>query len=312
MTRHRCHESSLMSPAAHNIALLVNPTAGKGRAARGVADVTASMRERGSNVAILVGTDAHDAQALARHAIADGVDALVALGGDGMVHLALNVVAGTPTPLGIIPARTGNDLANTLRLPTKDPTAAAALVVDRLDGGGPRPMDAVRVGDKWFGCVLGAGFDSRVNDRANRMSWPRGRQRYNLAILGERRVFRPLPFVLDLDGERWETEAMLVAVGNAKSYGAGMKVTPDAEVDDGVVDVQVLGPISKPEFLKTFPKVFKGTHVDHPAVTIRRARVVALSSPGVTAYADGEYFADLPVTCETVPGAVQVLADPRT
>ena len=297
----------MTAPASRNVALLVNPTAGKGRAARVVAAVTERLRAGGANVAILVGTDAEHAQALARQAVSDGVDALVALGGDGMVHLALNVVAGTATPLGIIPAGTGNDLANTLQLPTKEPAAAAAVVIDRLAEGG-RLMDAVRVGDKWFACVLGAGFDSRVNDRANRMSWPRGRQRYNLAILGELRVFRPLPFVIDIDGERWETEAMLVAVGNAKSYGAGMKVTPGAEVDDGLVDVMVLGPVSKPEFLKTFPKVFKGTHINHPAVTMRRAKVVSLSSPGVTAYADGEYLADLPITCETVPGAVRVLA----
>lgn len=291
-----------------NIALLVNPTAGKGRAAGMVARVTERLRGGGANVAILVGRDAEDASALARQAVSDGVDAVVALGGDGMVHLALNVVAGTTTPLGIIPAGTGNDLAATLQLPTKDPAAAADALVAKLNGPGARPVDAVRVGEKWFGCVLGAGFDSRVNDRANRMSWPRGRMRYNLAILAELRVFRPLPFVLELDGERWETEAMLVAVGNAKSYGAGMKVTPDAEIDDGVVDVQVLGPVSKPEFLKTFPKVFKGTHVSHPAVTIKRAKVVSLTSPGVTAYADGEYLADLPIVCETVPGAVQILA----
>jgi diacylglycerol kinase (ATP) len=291
-----------------NVALLVNPTAGKGRAASMVARVTERLRAGGANVAILVGRDAEDAAALARQAVSDGVDALVALGGDGMVHLALNVVAGTPTPLGVIPAGTGNDLAATLQLPTKDPAGAADVLIGKLNGPGPRPIDAVRVGEKWFGCVLGAGFDSRVNDRANRMSWPRGRMRYNLAILAELRVFKPLPFVLELDGERWETEAMLVAVGNAKSYGAGMKVTPDAEIDDGVVDVQVLGPVSKPEFLKTFPKVFKGTHVSHPAVTIKRAKVVSMASPGVTAYADGEYLADLPIVCETVPGAVQILA----
>ena len=300
---------------AHNIALLVNPTAGKGRAAGLVARVTERLRSRGCNVAILVGHDAEDAKALARQAVADGVDALVALGGDGMVHLALNVIVETDTPLGIIPAGTGNDLANTLRLPTKDPVAAASVIADKLVDGA-RAMDAVRLTTQdlpkrppvWFGCVLGSGFDSRVNDRANRMSWPRGRMRYNVAILGELRVFKPLPFVLELDGERWETEAMLVAVGNAKSYGAGMLVTPDAEVDDGLVDIQVLGPVSKPEFLKTFPKVFKGTHVNHPAVTMKRAKVVSLSSPGVTAYADGEYVADLPIVCETVPGAVRILA----
>ena len=296
-----------MKPAM-NIALLVNPTAGKGRAAGVVAAVTEQLRKGDANVAILVGRDVEDAKALARQAVADGVDAVAALGGDGMVHLALNVVAGTSTPLGIIPAGTGNDLATTLRLPTKDPVAAARQLAECLHDGSSRPMDAVRVDDKWFACVLGAGFDSRVNDRANRLTWPKGPQRYNVAIVAELPVFKPLPFELVLDGERWDTEAMLVAVGNAKSYGAGMKVTPDAEVDDGLVDVMVLGPVSKVEFLKTFPKVFKGTHVTHPAVTVRRAKVVSLSSPGVTAYADGEYFADLPITCETVPGAVRVLA----
>src|SRR3954447_16928338 len=161
-----------MSPSAHNIALLVNPTAGKGRAARVAADVTERMRQGGANVAILVGTDAAHAQALARQAVQDGVDAVVALGGDGMVHLALNVVAETTTPLGIVPAGTGNDLASTLGLPTKDPVVAAGLIMDRLNAQGARPMDAVRAGGRWFGCVLSAGFDSRVNDRANRMSWP--------------------------------------------------------------------------------------------------------------------------------------------
>jgi len=297
-----------------NIALLVNPTAGKGRAAHVVAHVTERLRAGGASVAILVGHDADDAQKLARTAVDDGVDAVVALGGDGMVHLALNAVAGTDTPLGIVPAGTGNDLAATLTLPCKDPVAAAGLVVDKLANGGPRRMDAVRVaksggeGEEWFGCVLSAGFDSRVNDRANRMSWPRGRMRYNLAIVAELGVFKPVPFVLELDGERWETEAMLVAVGNAKSYGAGMLICPDAEVDDGLLDITVLGPVSKPAFLKAFPKVFKGTHRDHPAVTMRRAKVVSLAAPDVTVYADGEYMGVLPVTCETVPGAVRVLA----
>ena len=292
-----------------NVALLVNPTAGKGRAAYVVAKVTERLRQGGANVAILVGRDVEDAKSLARQAIDDGVDALVALGGDGMVHLALNIVAGTKTPLGIVPAGTGNDLAATLGLPTKDPVAAAGVIADLLSTTGPRPMDAVRVGtDKWFGCVLSAGFDSRVNDRANRMTWPRGRMRYNLAILAELGVFKPIPFEIEIDGELWETEAMLVAVGNAKSYGAGMKITPDAEIDDGLVDITVLGPVSKPEFLKAFPKVFKGTHKDHPAVTMRRAKTVSLAAKDVTVYADGEYIGELPISCQTVPGAVQVLA----
>jgi diacylglycerol kinase (ATP) len=294
--------------ASRNVALIVNPSAGKGRAAKQVADVAGRIRESGANVSILVGADAADALTVARKAVADGIDALVALGGDGMVHLALNAVAGTDTPLGIIPAGTGNDLAATLKLPRKDPVAAAGIVSDRLRDDAAWPMDAIRVGDKWFGCVLGAGFDSRVNDRANRMSWPKGRMRYNIAMVAELGVFAPLPFELVIDGERIKTEAMLVAIGNAKSYGAGMQVTPDADVSDGLMDVMVLSQVSKMEFLKTFPKVFKGTHTTHPAVTMRRAKVVELASPGVTAYADGEYLADLPIRCECVRGAVRVLA----
>jgi diacylglycerol kinase (ATP) len=295
--------------ATADVALLVNPTAGKGRATKVVASVAGRLREAGANVNILIGHDADDALALAQKAVADGVSAVIALGGDGMAHLALNAVAGTNTPLGIVPAGTGNDLAASLKLPTKDPVAATAIIADRLMNDGAWPMDAVRVGEKWFGCVLGSGYDSRVNDRANRMSWPHGRMRYNLAMVAELRVFKPLPFQITIDDEApWETEAMLVAVGNAKSYGAGMLICPDADLTDGLIDITVIGPISKPELLKTFPKVFKGTHVSHPAVTMRRAKVVTLASPGVTAYADGEFLADLPITCECVQGAVQILA----
>jgi diacylglycerol kinase (ATP) len=187
--------------------------------------------------------------------------------------------------------------------------AAAGVIVAKLATDGARPMDAVRVNDQqWFGCVLSAGFDSKVNDRANRMSWPRGRMRYNVAIVAELGVFKPIAFTIDLDGDRWQTEAMLVAVGNARSYGAGMQICPDAVIDDGLVDVTVLGPVSKPAFLRAFPKVFKGTHRDHPAVTMRRAKTVSLAADDVTVYADGEYLGELPITCETVPGAVRVLA----
>jgi diacylglycerol kinase (ATP) len=295
--------------ATHDVALLVNPTAGKGRAAKLVAGVAETLRASGANVSILIGHDADDAVALARKAVTDGIDAIVALGGDGMVHLALNAVAGTDTPLGVIPAGTGNDLAATLELPAKDPLAAARLVATKIADGGARPMDAIRVGEKWFDCVLGAGFDSRVNDRANRMTWPKGKSRYNLAMLAELRVFKPLPFRIVIDDEEpWETEAMLVAIGNAKSYGAGMKVTPNADLFDGLLDINILGPLSKPAFLRAFPQVFKGTHITHPAVTYRQAKKIEISSPGVTAYADGEYLADLPITCECVPGAVQILA----
>jgi len=208
----------------------------------------------------------------------------------------------------VVPAGTGNDIARSLGLAPDDAVAATDLVAL----GHTRTIDLARANGRWYGGVLGSGFDSMVNERANRMRWPSGRSRYNLAILAELRTFRPIPYVLELDGERWETEAMLVAVGNGRSYGGGMLVCPGAQLDDGLLDLTVLGPISKPEFIRVFPTVYTGKHVDHPAVTVRRARSVTLVADGVTAYADGERVTLLPVTCDAVPDALVVYAaDPE-
>jgi diacylglycerol kinase (ATP) len=196
-----------------------------------------------------------------------------------------------------------------------DAAAAAAVI----DAGRRRRIDAVRrTGgpgadgrDHWYLGVLCGGFDAVVNERANRWSWPRGQMRYNLAIARELPVFRPLPYRLELDGEVWDTDAMLVAVGNGPAYGGGMHITPDAQYDDGLLDVLVVGPLSVLKLLRVFPQVFSGRHVTHPAVTIRRARRVRLSTPGIVAYADGERFAELPVEVEVVPGALDVLVTDR-
>ena len=289
---------------SREIALVVNPTAGGGRGARLTAPIVRRLERAGHRVRCLAGSSGLEAEELARKAVADGTDALVALGGDGLVHLTLQAVAGSGVPLGIIPAGTGNDIARAVGVPLRDPAAAADIVA----AGHTRPIDAGRCGSRWFAGVLGAGFDSAVNERANRMVRPSGRAKYDLAMLAELRTFRPVPFTLELDGETWQTPAMLVAVGNSPSYGGGMRVTPDAKLDDGMFDVLVLGPLSRPAFVRVFPRVYRGTHVTHPAVTIRRARVVSLAAAGVVAYADGERFGRLPLTCTAVPGALQVLA----
>ena len=229
-----------------------------------------------------------------------------------MAHLGINLAAETKATLAIIAAGTGNDIARGLGLPVHDPVRAADLVTTGL----PRTIDAVRYVDdhgdrRWYAGVLGAGFDSLVNERANTWPWPKGQMRYNLAILRELPLFRAIPYVITVDGVRHETRAMLVVVANGPSYGGGMKVAPDASFDDGLADVVILHEISTGEFLKVFPKVFKGTHVTHPAVEIVRGRQVRLEAHGIVAYADGERFAPLPITVETVPGAVTVLAPGR-
>ena len=286
------------------IALLVNPTSGKGRGARLLEPVASRLRAGGIEVDVVVGRDADEAFDLVRDRVAQGLDGLVAVGGDGLVNLAVQVVAGTEVPLGVVPAGTGNDFARALGIALDEPLRAT----DRVTAGLIRAVDLGRANGRWFAGVLGSGFDSMVNERANRMTWPSGRSRYNLAIVAELRTFKPVAYELELDGEPWVTEAMLVAVGNGPSYGGGMRVCPDAKLDDGLLDVTVLGPISKPEFLRVFPTVYKGTHVRHRAVTVRRARAVVLRASGVTAYADGERVSVLPVHCEAVPSALRVFA----
>ncbi|GAA4087757.1 diacylglycerol kinase [Nonomuraea soli] len=290
-----------MSP---HLALLANPTARNGGALRLMEPVVRRLRSRGADVSVIVGDDAADALDRACTAVAERPDALVAFGGDGLVHLALQAVAGTDVPLGIIPAGTGNDIASAFGLPYKDTLTAADVVL----GGSPRVVDAARIADEWFAGVVCCGFDSRVNERANRLTRPRGMAKYLVALAQELRSFQPIPFRVVLDErEVLELEAMLVAVGNTCSYGAGMKVCPSALYDDGLLDVTILGAVGKGEFLRTFPRVFKGTHVSHPAVITRRARSVRVEAPDVVAYADGERVGAIPVTCEVVPAALSVL-----
>ena len=291
------------------IALLTNPTSGKGRGAKARAAVRDRLAASGARVADLQGRDGDEALDLARQAVADGVEALVVIGGDGMVHLGVNAVAGsettTPTTtLGIIPAGTGNDVARYFDIPRKDPLAAADLVV----AGATRTVDLARSGTTYYTTVLSAGFDAIVNERANGMTWPKGQMRYNLATVAELRTFTPLHYTLDLDGSTRQLEAMLVAVGNGPSFGGGLRITEGASLEDGLLDVVVIKPMSRLELVRTYPKLFKGTHTTHPKYERHRVRQVTVASPGITAYADGERFGALPLTVECVPGALRVYA----
>jgi diacylglycerol kinase (ATP) len=292
------------------VGLIVNPTSGKNTGALIGTEALTLLRAAGVDIVDLSAADARGATEKGRAAIATrGIDSLVVAGGDGMVNLGANLCAGTDVPLGVIAAGTGNDVARALGLPVRD----AAKSVERILAGGTRRVDAARhvtpTGEeRWFVGVLAAGFDAVVNERANQWRWPKGPMRYNLAILRELPVFRAIPYVLELDGRRVETDAMLVAVGNGPSYGGGMRVTPDAAFDDGLLDVLVLHRISTPEFLRVFPTVFKGTHTSHRAVEVLRSRSVRLEALGIVSYADGERFAPLPLTVEAVPGALTVLA----
>ena len=244
-------------------------------------------------------------------ALVPQVDALVVVGGDGMVSLGTNLLAGTKRPLAIVPCGTGNDVARGLGIPVDDTDATIRHLLDALTRP-PRAIDAVRVGcggsTTWFAGVLSAGFDAVVNERANRMGRPRGKSRYSLAMLLVLATFRPISYCLTVDGRSRRVQAMLISVANNGSIGGGMRITPNAVLDDGMLELFVVAPLTRLAFLRVFPKVFSGTHTSLPQVEISRCRSVRIEADRVVSYADGERVGALPVQIDVVPGALLVHA----
>ncbi|MFD6682645.1 MULTISPECIES: diacylglycerol kinase [Micromonospora] len=293
------------------MAVLTNPTAGRGRHRTLLPRLLDGLAVAGRPVRLLPASSPAEAEAACRAAVADGAGALVAVGGDGTVHRALQAVAGTDVPFGPIPAGTGNDFALDTGFPA-DPLAATAVIAEALRDGRSRPVDLARmVGvdgvERWYGAVLAAGFDAIVNERANRMRWPRGPRRYDLAILVELARLRPRRYTLRLDGVTHDLDAVLVAVGNCPTYGGGMRICPDADPTDGLLDVVVAGRVDRRTLVRVKPRIYQGTHVSHPLVRSFRARTVEVAAEGITSYADGERSLALPVTISAVPAALRLL-----
>ncbi|MEV5072200.1 diacylglycerol kinase [Microbacterium sp. LMI12-1-1.1] len=294
------------------VALLVNPAARAGAHTGAATQAAERLRTHGVQTSILSGGSAAESSALLRAAIQVGVDAVAVAGGDGTVNLAIQEVAGTGIPLGIVPSGSGNDFAATLGLRELDVAAAA----DAIAGGRTRRIDLARVtrddgSTRYFGSVLASGFDSKVNDRANAMRWPRGGSRYNIAILVEFLTLAGIPYEVELelaDGTRVQQRGDLVmaTVGNGRTYGGGIPICPDADPADGLLDLVLVRPAGRLRLLRLLPRVYRGTHGTVPEVSIRRVRSVRLSSPGVTAYADGDPIGALPLTVDVAPGALTI------
>jgi diacylglycerol kinase (ATP) len=287
-----------------HLALVVNPTSGKQRGAAIAARAADRLHRAGHTTTTIQGEDAPTARDRLKQSIDAGLDGVVVVGGDGALHGVLEHVADSDLVFGLVPAGTGNDTARSIGIPVKDVDAAVDLVV----AGHVRTIDLARTDEAFVATVIASGFDSLVNERANAMTWPRGNMRYNLAILAELRSFRPLEFTLTLDGRTIEREAMLVAVGNGPSFGGGLRICEGASMDDGLLDVVVINPVSKAKLLRVFPQVYRGTHVTIPEFERHRVRQVTLSSPGIVAYGDGERLGPLPLTATIRPGALRVFA----
>ena len=283
--------------------VIVNPAAGRGRTRRLLPDIEERAAAVGAKIEVSLSAD--DPPRMAREAAAQGHD-LVACGGDGVAAAVAGVAADTGRRLAIVPTGAGNDFARNLGYDAKHPLAA----FDALAHGRDRVVDLGRVNDRWYTCVTASGFDAEANRWANTVHRLSGTALYVAAVLRTLAVYKPHPFRLTVDGETHECRAWLVAVGNGPAYGGGMNIAPSASLDDGLLDVTVVGAMTRVQMLLSFPKVFKGTHVTHPLVTTFRGTRVDLVSldPSIPmdVYADGELVGPLPATMEAVPDALTV------
>jgi diacylglycerol kinase (ATP) len=307
----QAHDAGTTARVAR-IVVAVNPHASFGRRAGVGERVTARLRAAGHDVVELRESSLARLRAAAARALRDRqAHTLVVVGGDGMVSLGVNVLAGTEAALGLVPTGTGNDTARSLGIPIDDPDAAVELLLARLRLP-PRRIDlgAVTCGDitAYFAGALSAGLDALVNERANAMSRPKGASRYTLALVRVLLTFHPVRYRLVVDGDARTTEAMLVCVANGRSIGGGMLIAPDALLDDGALDLVIVDRMPKVRLLRLFPLVFRGEHTERPEVHLRRVRTVSLDASGMVAYADGERIGPLPVQVAVAPGALRVHA----
>jgi diacylglycerol kinase (ATP) len=298
-----------MPPAP--VVVVANPSAGRGKAGRLIGSVGRRLREAGIDHEVRISSSAEDLEHRAREAAEQGTKVVAALGGDGSVGLAANGLLGTGAALAILPSGTADDFASSIGIRKLDGAVRAIADANIV------PIDVVRVTTgattRHYVALAGCGFDSEVNEAANAMRINLGGTgTYVAALVKTLSRFTPAAFRIELDDEVVEGPHMLVVVGNSISYGGGMKVTPDASIVDGVLDVCLLRAMSKTAFVRAFPRVFRGTHVSHPAVRMARARRVKVEADRrVMVYADGERVGPAPAVFEVLPGALPVIVGPN-
>ena len=290
---------------------MINPAAGRGRARKLVPAVQAALGRSVLDVDVHVSTSADDARAVALGAL-DDRRGVIACGGDGTVSQMAGLVADARGTLAIVPTGSGNDFARHLGIPRGNIDAAVATI----ERGATSAVDLGRAATAdghgtWFTTVANAGFDAEANRWANTVTWTSGNPLYVLAVLRTLRAYRPTRLRVTVDGKPRVMAAWLVAVANTRTYAGGMMIAPDAETDDGLLDVCVVGDVSRPEFLRTFPSVYRGGHVRNPQVTVRRGATITIESADPTAplelWASGERVGPLPAEISAVRAALRVV-----
>jgi len=303
-----------------SINLIINPHAGRGRARKLLPSVMTGLRSGLGDIDLQVQQTSSPTDAKARvKAVAarllDNLDesnppALIMMGGDGMVSLALNVVANTPVRLGVIPAGTGNDFSRGMGLPLTPEGAVAGIVAGLEHSVDLMRLDGQLLGGattRWVGSVLSTGYDSLVNLRTNRRTVNFGSLSYGIDALIELARFEPMNYRLTIDGVRRDELAMLIDVGNAGYIGGGMHILPTADATDGLLDITILHPVSRVALMRLLPQTYNGSFVNDPCVEMLRAHTVTVDGDRMYGMADGEEVGGMPIDCTVVPNALWLM-----
>ncbi|GIG54585.1 diacylglycerol/lipid kinase family protein [Demequina activiva] len=301
------------------LGVITNPTSGSGRGARWGAEALALLATRGHQVQDLSRGSWAASLAEARRRHRD-LDALVVVGGDGMVHLGIQACAGSRLPLGIVAAGSGNDVATSLGLPLHDIEASVGAIERGLEGARAR-MDLGRVdgpgvadahGRRYFAAVLSAGLDAAVSSYANRLTFPRGPLKYKVATARELTRFKPYGVSVEVDGERWQQRCTLVAVANGPVFGGGLRISPRSHLADGRLELVLAEPMSAVAVARIFPSLADGSHLEDPRCRVVSGTRIRLSPSDVgaalpAAFADGELVGAAPLDIRVEPGALTVM-----
>jgi YegS/Rv2252/BmrU family lipid kinase len=282
--------------------LLVNPSSAGGKALRLLPRIEAALDGRRVAFRVLRTRDLEHAVDAALRAVEVG-EVPVVVSGDGLIGAVGGAMAGAETPMGIVPGGRGNDLARVLEVPEEPEEAVAVLAA-----GHSRLIDVGEANGRRFLGIVSVGFDSEANRVANETDLVRGNLVYAYAALRTLLGWKPVRFTVRVDEERIRFTGYSVAVANSRAFGGGMFVAPDAELDDGMFDVVMVGEGGKLRFVGNLPKVFKGTHVELEEVRVFRAPHLELSaSRPIPVYADGEHLTDLPAALRVLPRALSVI-----
>lgn len=281
-----------------SVYLLVNPAAGRGKGDRLNASIVNTVRSHCENVEVLSASSVEETTLLMQNAVDRGAEKLIVAGGDGIVHLAIQAVAGSSTALGIIPSGSGNDFARAVGLPMGIEEASKVALSQASK------IDLLKVDNRWVASVLTFGFSADVNTRADKMRRPKGPSRYTFATLFCLPKLQGKSLEFLVDDRRYVFDLILGTVANTSDFGGGMKIAPDADPADGKSNLTLVADIGRIELLRFFRRVFDGSHLLHPKVHTLEGKVIDIISEGFDIWGDGELVAVSPIRIELAPQAL--------